>query len=224
MNTNRKTEVLNGINTTGVVAIIRADDASLLIDVARALHEGGVRCIEITMTTPGALEVIRTCRKALDGSSFIGAGTVMTAEDAAAAMDVGAEFIVSPVTRPEVVAFCRERGISVMPGALTPGEIVTAHELGADIVKVFSVRCGGAGYIRDLKGPLPQIELIPTGGINLNNAGDFIKAGACALGMGGALIEKEAVQHRDFSRITRNAQSLIETVAQARQIQQEKRP
>jgi len=211
-----KAEVLSRIKTTGVVAVIRAEQPGDLIDVARALLAGGVCCVEITMTVPGALDVIEKAAAAFGDDLALGAGTVLDTETARAAILAGAGYIVSPVLRPALVEMCRRYSIACISGAMTPTEVLGAWEAGADVVKVFPAGVGGPQFFRDLKGPFPQVELMPTGAVNLETAPQFIKAGACALGVGGELAGKAAIAARAFDRMTQSARAFIEAVRRAR--------
>jgi 2-dehydro-3-deoxyphosphogluconate aldolase/(4S)-4-hydroxy-2-oxoglutarate aldolase len=212
-----KHEVLTSLRTSGVVAVIRTETPGDLVAVARALSEGGVQFVEITMTTPGALDIIREAVAQLKGVRvFIGAGTVLDAETARAAIIAGAQFIVGPGFDPETVRVCNTYGVVVMPGALTPQEILNAWKQGADVVKVFPADIGGPGYIKTIKEPLPQIELLPTKGIDLNTAGAFIKAGAIAVGAGSALVSKALMSAKDYARIKENAEKFSQIVREAR--------
>lgn len=212
-----KHEVLTSLRTSGVVAVIRTETPGDLVAVARALSAGGVRFVEITMTTPGALDIIREAVTQLqDAKVFIGAGTVLDAETARAAIIAGAQFIVSPGFDQETVRVCNTYGVVVMPGALTPQEILHAWKHGADVVKVFPADIGGPGYIKTIKEPLPQIELLPTKGVDLNTAGAFLKAGAIAVGAGAALVSKALMAAKDYARITENAQKFSQIVREAR--------
>ncbi|MGL5095646.1 MAG: bifunctional 4-hydroxy-2-oxoglutarate aldolase/2-dehydro-3-deoxy-phosphogluconate aldolase [Planctomycetia bacterium] len=184
-----------------IVAVVRAPDGGRLVEVAEALAAGGVPVLEITLTVPDALDVIRAVRKALGDRVLLGAGTVLDSETARAAILAGAEFIVGPNVSLPVIELCRRYDKMVMPGAFTPTEIVTAWQAGADVVKVFPAEIGGPAYFKALAGPLPQIRLMPTGGVDLNTAGEFLKAGACALGLGSALVDKKAVADGDMARI-----------------------
>ncbi|HOA60450.1 MAG: bifunctional 4-hydroxy-2-oxoglutarate aldolase/2-dehydro-3-deoxy-phosphogluconate aldolase [Verrucomicrobia bacterium] len=214
-----KAEVLNRIKSTGVVAVIRAERPDDLIDVSRALVQGGVCCVEITLTVPGAIRVIEKASSALGDDVAIGVGTVLDAETARAAILAGAGFVVSPAFRPAVVGVCRRYSIACMPGAMTPTEILAAWEAGADVVKVFPAGVGGAQYFKDIKGPFPEIELMPTGAVTLETAPQFIKAGACAVGVGGELAGKAVIAARDFERMSRTARAFIEAVRKARGIE-----
>lgn len=208
--------IIQQIESTGVVAIIRAKDSDQLIEVVNALREGGVTCIEVTMTTPNALEVIKEARVACGDSAAIGVGTVLDSETARAAILAGAQFVVAPILDLPTVETCKRYGVPVMPGALTPTEIVRAWQAGADFVKVFPTSTLGATYIKDLRGPLPQIRLLPTGGVTLDTVADFIKAGCSAVGVGGALVSSQALKNRDFAAIRTTAVEFLERVKKAR--------
>ena len=207
------------IRETGVIAIMRAKSSEQLLRAADAIREGGVRAIEVTMTTPGALSVIEqaTSRYQNAGQDVLfGAGTVLDAESARACILAGAQFIVSPSFNPALVEICRRYSVPVMPGAYTPTEILTAWECGADMVKVFPASIGGPALIKALKAPLPQIELVPVGGVNLDTAADFIRAGAAAVGVGSALINQKLLDAEDFSTLTERARRFVEEVARGR--------
>ncbi len=212
-----KQETLQALKDTGVVAVIRADKAEDLMDVGRALRQGGVKFIEITMTVPGAITVIEKATAALKSEDvYIGAGTVLDSETARLAMLAGANYIVSPVFRPDVVATCQRYDVAVMPGAMTPTEVLAAWEAGADVVKIFPAGVGGAQFFKDLKGPFPHIEIMPTGAVNRETAPKFIKAGACAVGVGGELVGKPLIAARDFATITQNARDFMAIVQEAK--------
>jgi len=200
----------------GMVAIIRADSGEQLVGVAEALYEGGIEVIEVTFTVPRVLEIISAIRDSLGEKILLGAGTVLDAESARAAMLAGAEFIVCPTVNLDVIRICRRYDKLVMPGALTPTEVLTAWEAGADIVKVFPADVGGPGYLRALHGPLPQVKLLPTGGVDLETLGGFFDAGACAVGLGSSLVEKQAVATGDMARIRELAEAYVAAVAAAR--------
>ena len=172
----------------GIVAIIRASSGEQLVGVAEALYAGGIDVIEVTFTVPRVLEILADVREALGEKILLGAGTVLDPESARAALLAGAEFIVCPNVDVDVIRMCRRYGKLVMPGALTPTEVVTAWEAGADIVKIFPADVGGPGYLKALAGPLPQVRLLPTGGVDLDTVGSFLDAGACAVGLGSALV------------------------------------
>lgn len=201
---------------SGIVAVVRADDGSRLADVAEALVAGGVDVIEITFTVPGAIRVLEQVAQRLGDRVLLGAGTVLDAETARAAILAGARFVVSPIVSRSVIRTCRRYGVLCLPGALTPTEILTAWEAGADIVKVFPSELTGPGYLRAIRGPLPQVRLMPTGGVNLDNAAEFIRAGACALGIGGSLVDPQAVASGNLQRITDLASQYVAIVHAAR--------
>lgn len=195
---------------SGIVAIIRASSGDQLVNVAKALYAGGIDVIEVTFTVPGVLDIIADVRKAIGDKIVLGAGTVLDPESARAAILAGAEFIVSPTVNIEVIQLCNRYSKVILPGAFTPTEVLTAWESGADIVKVFPADVGGPAYLKALHGPLPHIQLLPTGGVNLETLPSFLKAGACAVGLGSSLVEKDAVQTGNVARI----QSLAEQFSQ----------
>ena len=211
-----KLEQMQRIEACGIVAIIRANSSNELIEAAAAIQTGGVDVIEITMTTPDALRVISEVSTRLGDSVLVGVGSVLDAETARAAMLAGAEFVVSPVTKSDVIEICNRYGKVVIPGAFTPTEILAAWEAGADYVKVFPSSGVGSSYIKDIKAPLPQIPLIPTGGINAENAAEFINAGAAALGVGSALVSSDLIEARDFALLTERAKKLVDAVKSVR--------
>jgi 2-dehydro-3-deoxyphosphogluconate aldolase/(4S)-4-hydroxy-2-oxoglutarate aldolase len=194
-------KTLRRILDGGVVAVVRAESGESLVKVVEALADGGVTAAEITFTVPDALDVIRDARKALGDAVALGAGTVLDPETARAAILAGAEYLVSPTVNLDVIRLARRYDKAVMPGAFTPTEILTAWEAGADVVKVFPADVGGPGYLKAIRGPLPQVRLMPTGGVDLTTAADFLKAGACCLGVGGTLVEPKAVAAGDFARV-----------------------
>ncbi|MHC4444159.1 MAG: bifunctional 4-hydroxy-2-oxoglutarate aldolase/2-dehydro-3-deoxy-phosphogluconate aldolase [Planctomycetota bacterium] len=210
-------DILRQIESTGVIAIIRASGSEELIDVVHALCEGGVTCIEVTMTTPNALEVIRKARRAVGDSASIGVGSVLDSETARSAFLAGAQFVVTPILDLPTIELCKRSDVPVIPGTLTPTEIVRAHQAGADMVKVFPTGSVGPKYISDLRGPLPHIKYIPTGGVNLDTAADFIRAGATALGAGSSLVTKEAIKNKNFAAIKATAAEFLKRVRQARE-------
>lgn len=210
-------EVKHQIESTGIVAIIRASGSGELIDVVKALRDGGITCIEVTMTTPNCLDVISAAREAMKDDAAIGVGTVLDSETARAAILAGAQFVVAPILDVPTVELCRRYSVPVIPAGFTPTEIVRAWQAGADYVKVFPTSSVGAKYIKDLRGPLPHIKMIPTGGIDLNTIPDFIKAGATALGAGTALVSAEAIRTRDLAGIQKTAATWLERVRQARE-------
>lgn len=213
----KASEIAAAIESTGVVAIIRASGSGELVDVVSALRDGGLTCIEVTMTTPNAFDVIRQAREKVGDSAAIGVGTVLDAETARAAILAGAQFVVAPIIDLPTIELCRRYGVPVMPGGMTPTEIVRGWQAGADFVKVFPSTAGGPGLIRDLRGPLPQIRMVATGGVNLDNVGEFIQAGASAVGVGSALITREALKKKDFAGLKATASQWLQRVRQARE-------
>ena len=211
-----RAETVAALEACGVVAVIRLKDASALGAVVDALAAGGVRALEVTMTVPGAIELIRTIAPSLPRDVVLGAGTVLDAETAQAAIEAGARYVVSPVFREEVLRVCHRFDVAALPGCFTPTEILGAWEAGADVVKVFPATALGPGYFRDLRGPFPQLRLMPTGGVSLANAGEWIRAGAVAIGVGTALVDAEAVAARRFDEITERARQFVAAVAAAR--------
>jgi 2-dehydro-3-deoxyphosphogluconate aldolase / (4S)-4-hydroxy-2-oxoglutarate aldolase len=194
-------QTLHRILEGGIVAVVRSESPDLLVGVVRALAEGGVTAAEITLTVPDAIEVIRKVRDELGDSIVLGAGSVLDPETARAALLAGAEYIVGPGLNLEVVRLCRRYGKVVMPGAFTPTEVIAAWEAGADVVKIFPSDLGGPPYLKALRGPLPQVRMMPTGGVDLSTAEAFLKAGACCLGVGSSLVEARAVASGDFARL-----------------------
>lgn len=211
-----KQKNLQLIEDTGVVAVIRMDDRAKVMPVFDALMEGGVKCIEITMSTPKAIDAIEEVASKLPSGMLLGVGTVLDAETARTAILAGAEYVVSPITDFDTIRLCQRYDKVVIPGAYTPTEIVRAWEAGADIVKVFPASVGGPGYIKALRGPLPQIALQPTGGVTVENAADFIRAGATAVGIGGELVDKKAVAEGRFEIIRDRAVRLISSIAEVK--------
>lgn len=198
------------------MAIIRSSDASKLVDVAEALVAGGVSVMEVTFTVPRAHLVLEKVADRLGDRVLLGAGTVLDAATARIAILAGAEFIVSPIVSREVIASCRRYSKLSLPGALTPTEIMNAWEAGADIVKIFPSEVTGPAYLKAVHAPLPQVRLMPTGGVNLETAADYLRAGACALGIGGSLVESKAVAAGDFARIENLARQYMAIVRQTR--------
>jgi 2-dehydro-3-deoxyphosphogluconate aldolase/(4S)-4-hydroxy-2-oxoglutarate aldolase len=209
----KKTEVIKQIRDIGVIPVVRATSAGEAMRAIDAIRAGGISVLEITMTVPGAVGVIEEVTARFGNEALVGAGTVLDAETAKACVSSGAQFIVSPALNFETIAYCREHDIAVMPGALTPTEVVQAWNAGADFVKVFPAGAvGGPSYLKSLKAPLPQIELVPTGGVSLKTAADFIKAGAAALGVGADLVDIKA----ESSVITERAKQFVDIVRQTR--------
>jgi 2-dehydro-3-deoxyphosphogluconate aldolase / (4S)-4-hydroxy-2-oxoglutarate aldolase len=212
----RRYEILSRVLESGIIAVIRMEDPARLLRVIEAIHEGGVDIIEITMTVPGALDLIRGTARSVGSDVPIGVGSVLDADTARRAVDAGASFVVSPVYREDVVRAAHECDVPVMPGAFTPTEILDAHEAGADIVKVFPADVLGMPFFKGVLAPMPFLKLMPTGGVSLDNAGDWLKAGACAVGVGGALLDKRAIDEGRYDVLTANAQRLRASFQSAR--------
>jgi 2-dehydro-3-deoxyphosphogluconate aldolase / (4S)-4-hydroxy-2-oxoglutarate aldolase len=200
----------------GVVAVVRADSGEQLVSVVKALADGGVTAAEITFTVPGAIEVISRVKRELGDAVVLGAGTVLDPETARAALLAGAEYLVAPTVNLDVIRMARRYDKVVMPGALTPTEVLSAWEAGADVVKVFPADVGGPAYLKALHGPLPQVRLMPTGGVDLDTAESFLRAGACCLGVGSALVDAKTVAAGDFGRIRALAARFVAIVQQVR--------
>ena len=202
---------------SGIVAVIRANSGELLADVAEALLAGGVSVMEITFTVPAATSVLERVARRVGDRVLLGAGTVLDPETARVALLAGARFIVAPNTNPGVIELCRRYSALVMPGAMTPTEVVAAWQAGADIVKIFPSEVTGPKYLKALHGPLPHVRLMPTGGVDLQTAAEFLRCGACALGIGGALVEKKAVETGNLERIESLARQFVQIVSHTRQ-------
>jgi 2-dehydro-3-deoxyphosphogluconate aldolase/(4S)-4-hydroxy-2-oxoglutarate aldolase len=211
-----RAEIVAAVESTGVVAVVRLTDAGGLRDVAAALVEGGVRAIEVTMTVPRAVALIESLAASLPSDVIVGAGTVLDVETARQVILAGAQFVVGPVLRPAVIEMGHRYDIAVIPGCFTPSEILAAWEAGADVVKVFPATALGPGYLKDVRGPLPHVRLMPTGGVTRENAGEWIAAGAVAIGVGTALVDARAVSAKRFDLIQANARHFVEAVRQAR--------
>lgn len=212
-----KREVFNRMVSQGLIPVIRVSSAQEAIDVADAVKEGGVGFIEITMTVPGAIEVVKELAQKYKDEIILGAGTILDPETGRAALLAGAQFIVTPTLNLNLIELAHRYSVVIVPGAATPTEILTAWNAGADMVKVFpAAQLGGPEYIKALRAPLPQILLVPTGGVNLQNAGAFIKAGATALGVGGELVDKKAVKEKKFQVITENTRAFLKAIREAR--------
>jgi len=208
-----KTEVIRRIRETGLIPVVRAESSDQAVRAVAALKAGGLDILEVTMTVPGAIEVIQALAAEYGDETLIGAGTVLDPETAQTCIQAGAKFIVSPALNEETIKFCRRQDVAIFPGALTPTEVVRAWKLGADAVKVFPAGAvGGASYLKALKAPLPQIELIPTGGVSLKTAADFIKAGAMALGVGADLVDPKALHEGNAALLTERAREFLEIV------------
>lgn len=209
--------VLHRIYAEGLLPVVRVANAEEAMNVTEALKEGGLSLVEITMSVAGAIDVIKELSGKYGDKIILGAGTILDPETGRMALLAGAKFIVSPILNVELIALCRRYGAVVMPGAMTPTEILAAWTAGADLVKVFPCgQLGGAEYLKSIKGPLPQVPLVPTGGVNLQTAAGFIKAGAVALGVGGELVDKKAVAEKNFQVITDNTRAYLKIIRDAR--------
>lgn len=211
-----KARIVERMLNPGVIAVIRADSSEQLMDVAKALAAGGVTAMEVTMTTPNALEVIRSVKKELGESILMGVGTVLDAETTRLAILAGAQFAVSPVMKTEIIQMCRRYAVPIVCGAYTPTEALSAHEQGADFIKIFPADGLGPSYIKALKAPLPQLQIIPTGGVDLTTAGAFISAGCAAVAAGSSLVSKEVLKSADWAQLSATAAAFVEAVATAR--------
>ena len=200
----------------GIVAIIRADSSEQLIDAAAALYEGGVTAMEITMTTPNALQVITEVHKKFGDKVLIGVGSVLDTETARLAILAGAEFVVTPVTRPAVIQLCNRYAKPIASGAYTPTECLTAHESGSDFVKLFPADQGGPTHIKNILAPMPMLRIIPTGGVTVDTAASFIKAGCVALAAGSSLVSKEVLKSRDWKKLSETAAAFVSAIRAAR--------
>lgn len=208
---------LGRVLESGIVAILRASSADALGNVCQALVAGGVDVIEVTLTTPGAIEVISAVKRDFGNRVLMGAGSILDPETARAAILAGAEFLVAPTVNLEVIRLAHRYDTLMMPGAYTPTEVVTAWEAGADVVKLFPAEIGGAPYLKALKGPLPQVRFLPTGGVNLQTLPAFVEAGACAVGLGSQLIDQQAVKNGTFEVIEETARAYVDLLKTTRQ-------
>ncbi len=206
------TQILDSLLSTRIIAVVRLERYDQAVPVAEALLQGGISAIEFTLTGSGALEAIAQARTALGTAAQIGVGTVLAPDAAEAAISAGAQFVVTPAVRPAVIATCRAHGVPILSGALTPTEVLAAHEAGADAIKIFPARAVGPLYLRDLLAPLPGLLLVPTGGIDAGNARAYLDAGAVAVGIGGSLVSAQAVTRQDWSQITSTARACVEAI------------
>ncbi len=204
-----KSDIISRLTNPGIIAVVRAKRADQIIPLAEALVAGGIIAVEVTMTTPNAIAAITQARKKLADRALIGVGTVLDIATCRAAIEAGAEFVVSPILRPELVPVCHAAGVPVMLGAYTPTEAQLAHEAGADFVKIFPADGLGPKFIRNLLAPLPHLRLVPTGGVDLHTIADFLQAGCAAVGAGGSLISAKILETDDWPELTRRAQEWI---------------
>ena len=214
--TMQKSDALDRLVNPGVIAVIRADSSAQLLSVARALVAWGVTAMEVTMTTPNALQVIADVRRELGDACLMGVGSVLDTETCRAALLAGAQFIVTPVTKPDVITVCNRYAVPIICGAYTPTEALLAHESGADFVKLFPADALGAPYMQAILAPMPQLRLVPTGGVDPETAGDFIRAGCVAIAAGGSLVSKPILASGDWVTLTRTAAAFVEAVRVAR--------
>ena len=212
-----KQEVLNKISESGVVAVIRLKDSQKLAKVIEAVRQGGVKCIEITMTVPGAVEIIRTLASTMPKDVLIGAGTVTDAKTAEDVIKAGAQFIVSPILNLDVIGTCKKNNIACMPGCYTPTEIFTGWDAGADVIKIFPATTLGPKYFKDIAGPFPHIKMMPTGGVTIDNVGEWIAAGAVAVGIGSDLLDKKAIEEERYEVLTERAAKMYANFIKAKQ-------
>ena len=202
-------DILDLIKKNKIIAVIRMEDPKKLLKVTEALMKGGIKLLEITMTVPNAIDLIKKVSQNISSDFIIGAGTVLDTETARAAILAGAEFIVSPYTNYDVITLCKRYNKIVIPGAFTPTEIIKSWEVGADIVKIFPAKYVGPGYFKDIKGPYPQIDIMPTGGVLIDNSIDYINAGACAVSIGGDLLPKKEIEKENYQAIVKRAEKLL---------------
>ena len=212
-----RAETTARIERDGIVAVVRLESAAALSRLVEALAAGGVRAIEVTMTVPGAIDSIRRLTSSVPDDMLLGAGTVLDPDTARRAIDAGARFVVAPVFRPAVIAACHAADVPAMPGCYTPTEILDAWDAGADIVKVFPANGLGPSFLKDVRAPLPQVKLMPTGGVSIDNAGEWLRAGAVAVGVGSALVDPRLVAAGDFAAITERAERIVANLRAARQ-------
>jgi 2-dehydro-3-deoxyphosphogluconate aldolase/(4S)-4-hydroxy-2-oxoglutarate aldolase len=213
---NKRKEIVNKLDFNVAVAIIRLADSTKLIRVCEAIFEGGVKSIEITMTVPNAISVIKESVKKLGDHMLIGVGSVLNAETAKEAIDAGANYVVSPIFKKEIIEVAHKNDVPALPGCFTPSEIQTAFESGADIIKIFPADVLGMAFFKSILAPMPHLKLMPTGGVTLTNAGDWIKAGACAVGIGTALLDKNAIAQENYKLLTNNAQLIMANIEAAK--------
>jgi len=216
-------EIVNTLIDASAIAVVRLTDTTKLIKVSEAIYEGGVSAIEITMTVPKAIKMIEEASRQIGSYMQIGVGSVLDAGTAEKAIDAGAKYVVSPVFKKEIMEAAHKNNVPAMPGAFTPTEIQTAYEAGADIIKVFPADVVGMSFFKGVLAPMPHLKLMPTGGVTLTNAGDWLKAGACAVGVGTALLDKKAISAGDYKTLTSNARILMESINKAKEeLQQSK--
>lgn len=209
---NKRIEIIRELELNAAVAVIRLSDSTKLIKVCEAIFMGGVKSIEITMTVPNANEVIKEAIKQLGDHMLIGVGTVLTPAIAQRAIDAGANYVVSPIFKRDIIEVAHKNGLPALPGCFTPTEIQTAFEAGADVIKIFPADVLGMAFFKGILAPMPHLKLMPTGGVTLTNAGDWIKAGACAVGVGTALLDKKAIENENYNLLTDNARLIMSSI------------
>ena len=207
--------ILDEILKRKVVAVLRIKEADKLKKIIEAIAEGGLTVAEVTMTVPNAIQLIEKMSKELDKNIIFGVGSVLNAEVAEQAIKAGAKYVVSPIFKKEIVDIAHKYNVPAMPGCFTPTEIQTAYEAGADIIKVFPADVLGMAFFKGVLAPMPHLKMMPTGGVSLTNAGEWINAGACAVGIGSALLDKEAIKNENYSKLTDNAKLIMKSVADA---------
>jgi 2-dehydro-3-deoxyphosphogluconate aldolase/(4S)-4-hydroxy-2-oxoglutarate aldolase len=211
-----RSQIAGEIKSAILVAVIRTPKTELVLPVCEALLAGGISCLEITLTVPNALDAIRSISQRLGSSAIVGAGTVLDAGACRAAILAGAEFVVSPITRVEIVSVAHAANKPVMIGAYTPTEAQTAHEAGADFIKIFPADKLGPGYIKNLRAPLPHLQIVPTGGVDIQTAPEFLKAGCVALGVGSSLLSAEILKNENWAELTRLAKEFVRVVRETK--------
>jgi len=211
-----KAEIIAALKNPGIIAVVRAEKQEQVLPLSEALLAGGVIAIEITMTTPNAIEAIREASAKLGDKALIGVGTVLDVETCRKAIEAGAQFVVTPIMRPAIAEAAHALDKPVMLGAYTPTEAQLAHEAGADFIKIFPAEGLGPNYIKSLRAPLPHLNIVPTGGVDLHNVGDFLKAGCAALGVGSSLVSKKILQEANWSELTRLAKAFVDAANAAR--------
>jgi 2-dehydro-3-deoxyphosphogluconate aldolase/(4S)-4-hydroxy-2-oxoglutarate aldolase len=211
-----KADIISLLSNPGIIAVIRAQKTEQLLPISEALLAGGVIAIEITMTTPNAIEGIRDTKQKLGERAVVGVGTVLDLATCRAALEAGAEFVVTPVCRPELVPIAHAAERPIMLGAYTPTEAQTAHEAGADFIKIFPADTLGPGYIKALRAPLPHLRIVPTGGVDVHNVAEFLKAGCAALGVGGSMVSAKILQESNWTELTRKAGEFVAAATKAK--------
>jgi len=208
----RREEIVAKIVELKVVAVVRMDDSTKLIKVANAIHDGGVKAIEITLTVPNAIETIALASEEIGEKVLIGVGSVLNGEMAQRAIDAGAKYVVSPILKKEIIEVSHNNGVPAMSGTFTPTEAQLAFEAGADIIKIFPADVLGMAFIKGIKAPMPHLKVMPTGGVSLTNVGEWLNAGACAVGVGSALIDKKAIKDENYLVLTENAKIIMNSI------------